>query len=158
MTQTVDVSLDSDLLKAALEKQPDLSLHALREQLEDDASAFIRELDCTPAEAVAQAREKAHAVLREIVYGTDAPWSGNEPMREALEAAGWRYAALIGIVDSDAGADVLASDRAKYPQFIKATADGTPIWDQTDAVQFVRELTGQPDDVCKRWLAYDWPC
>lgn len=154
---TVDGTLDNVLLNIAMEKQPDLSVLALREAMEKDTAAIMSEMNCSLDEAVGQAKENTHAALREIAYNSDdAPWAGNEALRDKLEDAGWRYAALIGIVDSE-DESVLTADRAKYPHFMKRTDQGAAIWDERDAIQFVQEVTCQDANVCKRWLAFDWP-
>ncbi len=101
------------------------------------------------------------ALAKEIAYGEDAPWVDDEVMYEKLEAAGERYAGLIGWVHSS-GVDPdlvehLIADRTKYAHLIRKTPDGRPIWNEDEAEMFVQEITGYDRATGRRWLAYAWP-
>lgn len=85
-----------------------------------------------------------------------------DPQRWALEAAGWRYAILIGITnpdpekDEDLSAAVREEDVRKYGHLIKKTDEGVAIWDCEQAVTFVSEVTDASREVSRKWLNHDW--
>lgn len=87
------------------------------------------------------------------------PWDNNPEMRSELEDAGWRYAQLIGIVDvvpHDIPEHIAQMDKARYSHFIRRDSQGRPIWDDSEAIIFVQELTGYERRICALWLDYDW--
>ena len=85
------------------------------------------------------------------------PWDGNSEMEGKLEHAGWRYARLIGIVDTDSiPAHEAEADQTKYRHFIHRDEQQRPIWDVREATTFVAELTGYDRRICALWLDYDW--
>lgn len=85
------------------------------------------------------------------------PWEGDSELRDRLSDAGFRYAALIGIVDADAasGSEVLAADRTEFASFIR-TENGTPVYHTQEAVGFVQAVTDLPLEVCDQWMMHDW--
>lgn len=85
------------------------------------------------------------------------PWFNDSEMRIALEAAGWRYAILIGITGAPEQIERYKQDKVTYSHLIKKHTDGTAIWNDVEAAKFVQELTGYPLNVCDQWLKYDWP-
>lgn len=84
------------------------------------------------------------------------PWSDNPTMKAALEAAGWRYAILIGITGSPEEIERYKADQVTYSHLIRRSADGLPIWNDGEAANFVHDLTGCSLSVCDEWLSYDW--
>ena len=103
-----------------------------------------------------QKREIQRALLAEI-DNVGQPWTHNAGLRNRLDAAGFRYATLIGITEVAEGYEQeAAGDREKYKQFIK-THEGMPLWTDEDAVSVVCDLTGVGRELAKAWLDYDWP-
>ncbi|ETC99532.1 hypothetical protein [Asaia sp. SF2.1] len=84
------------------------------------------------------------------------PWEGDSELRDRLSDVGFRYAALIGIVDADAasGSEVLAADRTEFASFIR-TENGTPVYHTQEAVGFVQAVTDLPLEVCDQWMMHD---
>jgi hypothetical protein len=88
--------------------------------------------------------------IREIDDYLDAHLSVNQ--LSLLEAAHWRYMRLCGIVHSIAPADRLDADRAAYPQFIKRTAEGDPIFNSRDCIAFMACVADVPLECCEAWM------
>lgn len=72
-------------------------------------------------------------------------------LRDALAEAYWRYEALIGCINDD-GNGRRAEDRARFPQYLKATNEGTPFIDYDYAAQFMSRAAELPIEQCCRWI------
>ena len=66
----------------------------------------------------------------------------------------WRYAALIGIVDISETVpnEVLAVERERWASVIRKSDHGWPIFDQTEAIGFMRAYSGMSEDECRELL------
>jgi hypothetical protein len=97
-------------------------------------------------------------------------WDNKPELKEKLELAGWRYAQLIEIVNLKHNGDMsesdieiishLDQDKISYGHFVKTTEhEGKmlPVWEQTDAITFVSEVTGVNRKLADAWLKHDWP-
>jgi hypothetical protein len=71
-------------------------------------------------------------------------------LRDELSDAYWRYEELIGCIDDNI--ERRDEDRARFPQFVKATPEGGPIINHDDAVQFMARAAGLPMEQCSRWV------
>lgn len=85
------------------------------------------------------------------------PWDHDKTLMAALEAAGWRYARLIGIVgaEDDEERAQLVADQAAYGGFVR-TFKGLACWDNKEATTFVVERAGVSRQVAAAWLNLDW--
>ena len=72
----------------------------------------------------------------------------------------WRYAVLIGITDHDGifADEVVRSDRNRFGHLIKKNNSGLPIFDDTEAIGFMIELSGMRDKECREVLLEEWEC
>jgi hypothetical protein len=85
-------------------------------------------------------------------------WNADPQLRAKLESAGWRYAALIGIVEPGeigCSPSTCARDRKKYGHLVHKWA-GWPLWDDEEAATFVAEITGASREMSAAWLEFDW--
>ena len=80
-----------------------------------------------------------------------------EDQRQDLIDLTWRYAVLIGITNFEdiVAMNVLLSDRERWGHLIK-TDDGLPVFDDDEAVQFMHELSGMPEQDCWEVLLEEW--
>jgi len=71
-------------------------------------------------------------------------------LRDELSAAYWRYEELIGCIRDNI--ERRDEDRARFPEFVKATPEGTPIIDYDDAVKFMSRAAGLPLEQGSGWV------
>lgn len=84
-------------------------------------------------------------------------WESDWLLRDRLDDAGWRYAALTGLVgwmDDDFWAAVHEADQMTYAHL--ARSYGTTLLDIEEATTFVCDLVGCDREVASAWLDYDW--
>lgn len=88
----------------------------------------------------------------------DLPWDHNPEMRIALEDAGWRYARMIGIVESDNDMDLrqLEHDLANYKKYLPNEQGLMRTWNVALANSFVHLITGVDLNICDQWLEQEW--
>ena len=88
----------------------------------------------------------------------DPPWDHDPTLHTKLEAAGWRYAAIIGIVDPEETeqSGTIDADRQTYAHLVHTAADGSPCWHCREATTFVCEQAGVSRQVAAAWLNLDW--
>lgn len=72
-----------------------------------------------------------------------------------LHKAHWRYMSLVGMVSDVILQDTVASDRKAYPQFVKSES-GMVVFNDSDCVTFMAEVTGLSTEFCEAWKNYDY--
>jgi hypothetical protein len=98
--------------------------------------------------------------MKHITYSPK-PWDVDPEMRRKLKIAGWRYAALTGVVTPEQlGEESITTDRNQFAQYYKRAGneseEDAPGWDDDGAVAFVRDATGYDASICRMWLVYEW--
>lgn len=157
-----DIAIQDDFLDEALTIRSDINTEGCYRTAALEANRFI-EKGMGREDAIWQATQMVEAALREIVASRK-PWATDSEMKTAFETAASRYANLIGITDPDDDEVMQAffeQDKTKYPEMIKTAppsggGDELPVFDEGDAVRPMMDITGQPQQICKDWLAYDW--
>jgi len=70
----------------------------------------------------------------------------------------WRYAVLIGVTAGEGmfEDEVVANDKEQWGQLIKKSPSGLPAFYETDALTFMREMSGQPEADCLLVIRQQW--
>jgi len=78
--------------------------------------------------------------------------------KQTLVDLSWRYAVLIGVVAREGvvAEAVAAEDRKRWTRLIKKSANGLPMFDELDALAFVREMSGLPEAECLLVVRQQW--
>jgi hypothetical protein len=81
-----------------------------------------------------------------------------EEQRQELIDLSWRYAVLIGITDHAGiiSAEQFETDRQRWPHLIYTNEDGLPAFDESEAANFMAELSGLPAEDCLEVLQEEW--
>ena len=76
---------------------------------------------------------------------------------DSLEQAHWRYMNLAGIVFDGIAPDVVAADKATFPQYIKRdNGSGSPVFSDADCKDFMVTITGLSAEFCEAWRDRDF--